>query len=117
MKTIFSLLFILSLSLLIADSYAGTPMYTGDGYAVQIAVSNTPIQTTDAKFKGVTDVQEETCTGDYKYKYTTGWTPKFSEAWVTKKKMADIGFKDAFVVAYRNGVRTTGKATASPDAT
>jgi hypothetical protein len=82
----------------------------GNEYAVQIVISNTQLAPTDVKFKGVTDINEESFTGAFKYKYTTGKTTNLSEATATRAKMIDAGFKDAFIVIYQDGVRTTNWA-------
>jgi periplasmic protein TonB len=85
----------------------------GNEYAVQILISNTQLTPTDKKFKGVTEINEEAFTGIFKYKYTTGKTTDLTEANTIRTKMIDAGFKDAFIVTYQDGVRTTTTTTAS----
>ena len=86
----------------------------GDAFAVQLLLSDKQLQPTAKKFKGVTDINEEVYDGLYKYKYTTGKTNTFEQAAETRLKMIDEGFKDAFVVVYKDGQRLTYKgATAA----
>jgi hypothetical protein len=90
--------------------FSATVIAGGNEYAVQIVISNTQLTPTDAKFKGVTDINEESFTGVFKYKYTTGKTTNLAEATATRAKMINAGFKDAFIVVYQDGVRTTNWA-------
>jgi hypothetical protein len=111
MKTI-SLSFI-ACFIILANAFAGSGT-TGTTYAVQVLTSPTQLQPTNEKFKGVTDLREETSTGNVKYKYTTGWTTSVTEATQTRLKMIEAGFKDAFIVTYKEGTRVvkTTDATA-----
>ncbi len=85
-----------------------------DAFSIQILASPSSLQLSDAKFKGVKNVQEEIADGPLKYKYTTGRITSFEEATSTRLKMIDAGFKDAFIVLYKEGRRVAKKdATAS----
>jgi hypothetical protein len=96
--------------LLIGNIYAQQPApAAGDAYAVQVLISKTKLNPTDARFKGVKGIQEETANAVFKYKYTTGRTNSYEEATATKLKMIEAGFKDAFVVIYKDGKRVTSK--------
>jgi hypothetical protein len=103
--------------LLIGNIHAQQPAAAGgNAYAVQILISKTKLNPTDAKFKGVKGIQEEITNAAFKYKYTTGRTTSYEEATATKLKMVQAGFKDAFVVIYKDGKRVTGKQPISvPD--
>jgi hypothetical protein len=86
----------------------------GDAFSVQVLLSDKQLQPADAKFKGVKDINEEVFDGKFKYKYTTGKTTTFAQAAETRLKMIDEGFKDAFVVVYKDGQRLMSKvATAA----
>lgn len=72
-------------------------------YKVQIALSPKPLLLDAAQFKGVPDV------GMYKdksiYKYTSGDFLLLSEAAKRQNQLRSQGFKDAFVVAFKNNKR------------
>jgi len=72
-------------------------------FSVQILLSKNSLSSKDAKFKGVKNIQEENISNVYKY--TTGRVKTFQEATNLRTVMQNKGFKDAFVVTYKNGKR------------
>ena len=74
-------------------------------FKVQFAASSSKKPLNSPDFKGVTDVQEYFQNG--MYKYTAGNEKTLTAANVLLNKIHDIGFKDAFVVAFLNGERIT----------
>ncbi len=96
--------------LLHGNFYADAKMKMGaDAFSVQILVSPAHLEISDPKFKGVKDLQEEVADGALKYKYTTGRTKSFEDVSTTRLKMIDAGFKDAFIVVYKDGQRIVKK--------
>ena len=71
-------------------------------FRVQIETSSTPLEKSDARFKGL-DVWMYENSG--LYKYTVGIYRSFKEANELKQKMREMGFEYAFVVAFKNGER------------
>jgi len=115
MKTIYIYFIALTASIFFLGSDSASAGTTGTAYAVQILTSQTQLQPTDTKFKGISDIREEAFSGSVKYKYTTGWTTSISEAKQTRQRMIDAGFAGAFIVTYKEGTRVvkTPEATAS----
>jgi N-acetylmuramoyl-L-alanine amidase len=72
-------------------------------YRVQFLISPSAIPKGDKRFKGIKDVREEK--EKKTFKYTSGQFNSMEEAAVYQEKLRSKGFKDAFVVAYRNGKR------------
>ncbi len=72
-------------------------------YSVQIISSTTKLESGNAKFKGLTKVKEEKL--DKGYKYYSGVYNTMDDAVKGQSQLRDKGFKDAFVVAFRNDVR------------
>jgi hypothetical protein len=104
---------VLSVFLSYSANAAGTVTYS-----VQLMASQKQLQTTDAVFKGVTDIHEETfTTGPVKYKYTTGWTNSWKEVKETWQKMVDAGFTGAFIITYNSGNRYVKNTTTTTDGT
>ena len=96
--------------LLVGNFYAKAKMRAGgNAFSIQILASSAPLQLSDSKFKVVKDVEEEIVDGPLKYKYTTGKTTSFEDASSTRSKMIDAGFKDAFIVVYKDGKRIIKK--------
>jgi N-acetylmuramoyl-L-alanine amidase len=77
----------------------------GDGlrYEVQIAASEKKLQKIPANFKGLTKVQEYL--SGKMYRYTAGKTSDYNRAKTNLDKLINLGFKDAFIVAYEGGER------------
>ncbi|MEY4595206.1 MAG: cell wall hydrolase/autolysin [Bacteroidota bacterium] len=74
--------------------------------SVQFLSSTTPLKSDNARFKGLKNVREEqNANGGYKYFY--GHYTTFQEAVEGQSKLRENGFKDAFVVAYKDGKRIT----------
>lgn len=72
-------------------------------FKVQIETSETRLQLTSAKFKGL-DVSEYR--QDNLYKYTAGsFEEDFKSANAYKNELRNLGFSHAFVVAFQNGER------------
>jgi len=74
-------------------------------FCVQILTSPTQLQTGDAKFKGIKNAKE--VFENSLYKYLVGKFSSFSEGVAMQAKMREHGFKDCFVVAYKDGKRIT----------
>jgi N-acetylmuramoyl-L-alanine amidase len=72
-------------------------------FSVQIVLSQTKLAEGSERFKGVKDVNEEIIDGVYKY--SVGHFASFSEATAMQGKMKERGFKDCFIVGYKNGKR------------
>ena len=74
-------------------------------FTVQIATSPTDIGTGNARFKGIRDV------GMYKqnglYKYTAGKSKDYQDALNLLGELKKKGFRDAFIIAFRDGERIT----------
>lgn len=76
-------------------------------FKVQIIASRDKIPDGSQAFKGVKDIKEIKENGWYKY--FAGESGSLDEVLRIKKKMVEMGFKDAFVIAYRNGQRISIK--------
>ena len=74
-------------------------------YKVQIMASGKKLEKTDVKFKNVPDLNIEKV--DNLYKYTSGNCTTFSEAQKLQSSLQQAGFSGAFIVPYKNGIRTT----------
>ena len=76
-------------------------------FAVQVILSPKPLAKNNQRFKGLQDIREEKESSGYKY--CSGNFTTISDAIDYQEKMRNLGFKDAFVVAFRNGIRITMK--------
>ncbi len=76
-------------------------------FAVQVVSSPKELKKGNAKFKGLDDVREEKADG--LYKYSSGKFSSLKNAIDYQNEMRDKGFKDAFVVAFKNGNRISMK--------
>lgn len=76
-------------------------------FSVQIILSPKTLSKDSPKFKGATDIKEEKSDGVYKY--SSGKFVSLNDAIDYQNKMRGKGFKDAFVVAFRNGNRIAMK--------
>ncbi len=76
-------------------------------FKVQLTSSSKKIELTSPKFKGLDNVQ--VYEGDGSFKYTAGKCKSMTEAAKLQKKAMEIGFKDAFVVAFYRGQRVSMK--------
>jgi N-acetylmuramoyl-L-alanine amidase len=72
-------------------------------FSIQILSSPSPLKKQSPKFKGVKETNEEF--ENSLYKYTTGKFFSFEQAVGMQNKMRTDGFKDAFIVAYKDGKR------------
>ena len=86
------------------------PMPSGLIYKVQIGAFRNAIKQ-DA-FKGIKPITGES-TNSGLTRYSAGEFTNFEEADFAKDEIRGIGYKDAFVVAYRNGKRVGSGASAS----
>ena len=81
---------------------------SGDTYfAVQFSTLNKKVPVTDPAFKGVKDVAVYEYNGAYRY--ISGHFLTKTEAVARQNEVRNLGFKDAFVVAFINGERGTIK--------
>ncbi len=80
----------------------------GDTYfAVQFSTLNKKVPVTDAAFKGIKDVAVYEYNGAYRY--ISGRFLTKAEAVARQNEVRNLGFKDAFVIAFVNGERGTIK--------
>ncbi|MEZ4799121.1 MAG: N-acetylmuramoyl-L-alanine amidase [Flavobacteriales bacterium] len=75
----------------------------GVKFQVQILTSSKPLDKKSSEFKGL-DKVDEYLSGSV-YKYMAGSTSSFQEAKDMQKNLREMGFKDAFIVAFENGER------------
>ena len=81
---------------------------SGDTYfAVQFSTLNKKVPVTDPAFKGVKDVAVYEYNGAYRY--ISGHFLIKAEAVARQEEVRKLGFKDAFVIAFVNGERSTVK--------
>ncbi len=73
-------------------------------YKVQIAASDKTVSKTDPKFSSIKDMMNDKSAGGLN-RYVVGNYSKRTEAETRMKTMKAKGFKDAFIVAYKNGKR------------
>ena len=73
-------------------------------YKIQIAASNKTISKSDPKYSNIKDMVNDKSPNGLN-RYVVGNYTKRSDADARMKKMQASGFKDAFVVAYKNGKR------------
>ncbi|MCX6291926.1 MAG: N-acetylmuramoyl-L-alanine amidase [Bacteroidetes bacterium] len=76
-------------------------------FAVQLVLSPGKLPAGDRKLKGMKDIREEKAGGTYKY--SSGNFTSLNDAISYQGKMREKGFKDAFVIAFRNGARISMK--------
>lgn len=80
----------------------------GDTYfSVQFSTLNKKVPVTDKAFKGVKEVEVYEYNGAYRY--ISGRFLTKAEAIARQNEVRDLGFKDAFVIAFINGERGTVK--------
>ena len=84
------------------------PAANGDTYfAVQFSTLNKKVPVTDPAFKGVKDVAVYEYNGAYRY--ISGHFLTKAEAVARQNEVRNLGFKDAFVIAFVNGERSSIK--------
>jgi N-acetylmuramoyl-L-alanine amidase len=87
-----------------SDTTSTVPAPTGSvWFSVQLVSSDKQLSPSDPRFKDVRDVREDKVGSVFKYCY--GRTSSYREAVAFQSKMRSSGFKDAFLVAYRNKER------------
>ena len=80
----------------------------GDTYfAVQFSTLNKKVPVTDPAFKGIKDVSVYEYNGAYRY--ISGHFQTKAEAVARQNEVRNLGYKDAFVIAFINGERGTIK--------
>ena len=87
-----------------AGSNDNKPTVTGNIYfSVQFSTLNKKVPVTDPAFKGVKEVEVY----DYKgaYRYTSGRFQTKAEAVTRQEEVRNLGYKDAFIIALKNGER------------
>ena len=82
----------------------------GITYKIQVFATKVPVNTSSGKFSKVAKLHTEKL-GDI-IRYLSGPYATFTEANNYRKKLVPLGFKDAFVVVYKDGVRLTGNDAA-----
>ena len=86
------------------------PATSGNGetyFTVQFSTLDKHVPVTDKAFKGVKDVEVYEYNGAYRY--TSGRFYTKAEAIARQTEVRNLGFKDAFVIAFINGERGTVK--------
>ena len=86
----------------VAEPVAVKPVDEAPVYKVQILVSSSRLRSTDARFKGLSGVASYQEGG--MFKYTVGSSEDYQEIYQLRKSIVDK-FPQAFIVAFRNGVR------------
>jgi N-acetylmuramoyl-L-alanine amidase len=72
-------------------------------FKVQFATSTTPVKLTPQNFKGLTDVESQEVNGLYRFYY--GEERNIDGAKKLIETVKEKGYKDAFIVAFKNGER------------
>ena len=81
---------------------------SGDVYfAVQFSTLNKKLPVTDKAFKGIKEVEVYESNGAYRY--VSGRFQTKAEAVARQNEVQKLGFKDAFIIAFKNGVRVSVK--------
>ena len=80
-------------------------------YKVQLAASKKPIQTSGSKWGTLTDLQVRQ--ENHYYKYLVGSFAEMKSANERRKQLKDLGFDEAFVVAYLGETRISNEEAAS----
>ena len=84
------------------------PVAKGDTYfSVQFSTLNKKVPVTDPAFKGIKDVEVYDYNGAYRY--ISGRFQTKAEAVARQNEVRNLGFKDAFIIAFVNGERGTIK--------
>ena len=84
------------------DSVSGDTYFT-----VQFSTLNKKVPVTDKAFKGIKDVEIYESNGIYRY--VSGRFQTRSQAVMRQNEVRHLGFKDAFIVAFKNGERVSLK--------
>lgn len=84
------------------DSVSGDTYFT-----VQFSTLNKKVPVTDKAFKGIKDVEIYESNGIYRY--VSGRFQTRSQAVMRQNEVRQLGFKDAFIIAFKNGVRVSVK--------
>lgn len=84
-------------------SQSNSTVASGVEYRVQFLSSDKQLKEGARELKGMTDYSFYIQKGVYRY--TTGNFKKVGDATNLQKKVRDMGFKDAFIVAFNNGER------------
>jgi N-acetylmuramoyl-L-alanine amidase len=82
-----------------------TRVYTGVDFKVQISSGKKKLDLKSYNFKGLKGVERDLIGGYYKYYY--GKSSDYDKILEDQKKARKAGFKSAFVIAFKDGKRTT----------
>jgi N-acetylmuramoyl-L-alanine amidase len=85
------------------DGIVWKEISNGTRYQVQILSSPKPLDKKSSQFKGLEKCDEFKQNGVYKY--LVGSTNSYREAKQMQDNLREMGFKDAFLIAFENGVR------------
>ena len=81
---------------------------SGDTYfAVQFSTLKRKISVTDKAFKGIKEVEVYESNGSYRY--VSGHFQTKSEAVARQTEVRNLGFTDAFIIAFKDGKRVSVK--------
>lgn len=86
-----------------SDAVVWKDITKGIRYQVQILSSPKPLDKNDPQFRGLKRTEEYKQNGVFKY--LAGSTASYKEARQMQEQLRGMGFKDAFVIAFENGVR------------
>lgn len=76
---------------------------TGLNYRIQFSTNSQPVEIKPENFKGLTEVDEYISNG--LYKYTTGISSNYDTAKMLQAEIRDLGYKDAFIIAFNGNKR------------
>jgi N-acetylmuramoyl-L-alanine amidase len=76
---------------------------TGLNYRIQFSTNSQPVEIKPENFKGLTEVDEYISNG--LYKYTTGISSNYETAKMLQAEIRDLGYKDAFIIAFNGNKR------------
>ena len=85
------------------NSEDSVDVYQGVDFKIQIAASSKEIETKSYNFKGLQPIEREKVGNLYKYYY--GKTSDYEKAKQLKDEAHKKGYKDAYIVAYKDGKR------------
>lgn len=75
----------------------------GLNYRIQLSTNSQPVEIKPENFKGLTEVDEYISNG--LYKYTTGMSSNYEIAKVLQAEIKDLGYEDAFIIAFNGNKR------------
>jgi hypothetical protein len=74
-------------------------------FKVHFASDQIPLNLNDTKYKDIPEITFYKDTANKVFRYTSGHFTKISDASDRKKLLVDMGIKDVFIMAFKNGRR------------